>query len=181
MLAPASAPAEPAFHFTAPMPYPMVQSMFDELMAPGMQWYWRGAFFDQISDDAIDVHAHFAQTIPTGLSTMHLYPIDGAAHQMGPDDTAWAYRDATWSGVIAGIDPDPAKADAIKQWSVEYSDALRPHSMGGAYVNFMGTGEGQDRIQATYRDHYQRLAQVKAAYDPDNFFHANQNVQPATT
>jgi len=181
MLAPTGAPTEPAFHFTAPMPYPMVQSMFDELMAPGMQWYWRGAFFDQISDDAIDVHAHFAQTIPTGLSTMHLYPIDGAAHQTGPDDTAWAYRDATWSGVIAGIDPDPANADAIKQWSVEYSDALRPHSMGGAYVNFMGTGEGQDRIQATYRDHYQRLAQVKATYDPDNFFHANQNVHPATT
>jgi FAD/FMN-containing dehydrogenase len=181
MLSPASAPGEPAFHFTAPMPYPMVQSMFDELMAPGLQWYWRGGFFNEISDEAIEVHARFAQAIPTGLSTMHLYPIDGAAHGVGQDDTAWAYRDATWSGVIAGIDPDPANAAAIKEWSVAYSDALRPHSMGGAYVNFMGSGEGQDRVEATYRDHYQRLAEVKRTYDPDNFFRANQNIHPAAS
>jgi hypothetical protein len=181
MLTPASAPAEPAFHFTAPMPYPMVQGMFDELLAPGLQWYWRGAFFDRISDEAIDVHARFAEAIPTGLSTMHLYPIDGAAHRVGRDDTAWAYRDATWSGVIAGIDPDPANAEAIQEWSAGYCDALRPHSMGGAYVNFMGSGEGQDRIRATYRDHYHRLAEVKRTYDPDNFFHANQNVHPAAS
>ncbi|MFF3365152.1 FAD-binding oxidoreductase [Streptomyces misionensis] len=180
-LASVGAPFGPAFHFTAPMPYPAVQGMFDDLLAPGLQWYWRGAFFDRISDEAIEVHADFAEALPTGLSTMHLYPIDGAAHHVEPDDTAWAYRDATWSGVIAGIDPDPANAETIKEWSVAYSDALRPHSMGGAYVNFMGSGEGQDRVRATYRDHYDRLAEVKRTYDPDNFFHANQNVCPAAT
>ncbi|MEV7130735.1 FAD-binding oxidoreductase [Streptomyces sp. NPDC093260] len=181
MLASVDAPSGPAFHFTAPMPYPAVQSMFDDLLAPGLQWYWRGAFFDRISDEAIDVHADFAEALPTGLSTMHLYPIDGAAHHVEPDDTAWAYRDATWSGVIAGIDPDPANAETIKEWSIAYSDALRPHSMGAAYVNFMGSGEGQDRVRATYRDHYDRLAEVKRTYDPDNFFHANQNISPAAT
>ncbi|MEV0010984.1 FAD-binding oxidoreductase [Streptomyces sp. NPDC047973] len=172
-------PGPPAFHFTAPMPYPALQSMFDELIPAGLQWYWRGDFFDRITDDAVDVHAEFAEKLPTGLSTMHLYPVDGVAGRVGPDDTAWAYRDAVWSGVIGGIDPDPANAGAIRDWAVGYWEALHPHSMGGAYVNFLGAGEPQDRVRATYRGHYDRLAEVKRAYDPHNLFHANQNIEPA--
>ncbi|MGX1885970.1 FAD-binding oxidoreductase [Streptomyces sp. NPDC055287] len=169
----------PAFHFTAPMPYPALQSMFDELMPTGLQWYWRGNFFDRITDEAVDVHAKYAENLPTDLSTMHLYPVDGAASRVGPDDTAWSYRDAVWSGVIAGIDPDPANAEALKQWCVDYWEELHPHSMGAGYVNFMGVGERQDRVRATYRDHYDKLAAIKRTYDPHNFFHANQNIEPA--
>jgi FAD/FMN-containing dehydrogenase len=178
-LGPVNDPAAPIFQFTARMPYPAVQSMFDEVLPSGLQWYWRGVFFDRITDDAIDVHAHFADTIPTGLSIMHLYPVDGAAHHVGRDDTAFAYRDATWSAVIAGIDPDPANAGALEAWSTGYSDALRPQSLGGGYVNFMGSGESKDRVRTTYRDHYDRLADVKRTYDPHNLFHANQNIEPA--
>ncbi|WP_127356120.1 FAD-binding oxidoreductase [Actinacidiphila soli] len=173
-------PGPPAFHFTAPMPYPMVQSMFDDLMPAGLQWYWRGDFFDRITDEAIDVHTKYAQELPTGLSIMHLYPVDGAAHQVAQGDTAWAYRDAVWSGVIAGIDPDPANAGSLRQWCAAYWEELHPHSMGGGYVNFMGTGESQDRVRVTYRDHYDRLADIKRTYDPDNFFHANQNIEPSS-
>ncbi|MEV6115216.1 FAD-binding oxidoreductase [Streptomyces sp. NPDC052109] len=172
-------PAPPAFHFTTPMPYPALQTLFDELMPTGLQWYWRGDFFDTISDAAIDVHHKYAENIPTALSTMHLYPVDGAAHQAGADDTAWAYRDAVWSGVFAGIDPDPANAGLIRQWCVDYWTDLHPHSMGGSYVNYIGHGESQERVRATYRGHYDRLASVKRAYDPDNLFHANQNIPPA--
>ncbi|MFE3519234.1 FAD-binding oxidoreductase [Streptomyces sp. NPDC059166] len=172
-------PGPPAFHFTAPMPYPALQAMFDGLIPAGLQWYWRGDFFDRITDDAVDVHAEFAEKLPTGLSTMHLYPVDGVAGRVGPDDTAWAYRDAVWSGVIGGIDPDPANAGAIRDWAVGYWEALHPHSMGGAYVNFLGAGERQDRVRATYRGHYDRLAEVKRTYDPHNLFHANQNIEPA--
>ncbi|MEV6315669.1 FAD-binding oxidoreductase [Streptomyces sp. NPDC051776] len=168
----------PAFHFTMPMPYPGLQSMFDELLPTGLQWYWRGDFFDRITDEAIDVHARYAGAIPTGLSTMHLYPVDGAVHRTGPDETAWSYRDALWSGVFAGIDPDPANAGAIRDWCVGYWEELHPHSMGGAYVNFM-MDEGPERVRATYRDHFDRLARIKRAYDPENLFHANQNIQPA--
>ena len=107
-------PGPPAFHFTAPMPYPALQAMFDDLLPAGLQWYWRGNFFDRITDDAIDVHTKYAENLPTDLSTMHLYPVDGAAHRIGPDDTAWAYRDAVWSGVIAGIDPDPDNAETAQ-------------------------------------------------------------------
>ncbi|MEV6013783.1 FAD-binding oxidoreductase [Streptomyces sp. NPDC051976] len=178
-LAPDSRPAAPAFHFTAPMPYPMVQSMFDGLMPTGLQWYWRGDFFDRITDEAIEVHAKYANLIPTGLSTMHLYPIDGAAHRVDPGATAWGYRDAVWSGIVGGIDPDPENAGAIKEWCVDYWSELHPQSMGGGYVNFMGADESQDRVRATYRDQYERLTAVKKTYDPDNLFRANQNITPA--
>ncbi len=178
-LEPANEPAPPAFHFATPMPYPALQAMFDGLMPEGLQWYWRGDFFDGIPDAAIDVHRTYAENLPTPLSTMHLYPVDGAARQVGADDTAWAYRDAIWSGVVAGIDPDPANAEAIRQWCVDYWTDLHPHSMGGGYVNFMGSAESQDRVRATYRGHYDRLASVKHAYDPDNLFRANQNISPA--
>ncbi|MEU1123875.1 FAD-binding oxidoreductase [Streptomyces sp. NPDC005899] len=177
-LAVVNEPGPPAFHFTSPMPYPALQQMFDPLLPTGLQWYWRGDFFDRITDDAVDVHADFAQRLPTGLSTMHLYPVDGAAGRVGPDDTAWSYRDARWSGVIAGIDPDPANAEALRQWATDYWDALHPHSMGGAYVNFIGAGESQERVRSTYRGHYDRLAEVKQAYDPLNLFHANHNIEP---
>ncbi|WP_137994199.1 FAD-binding oxidoreductase [Streptomyces vilmorinianum] len=179
VFAPVNAPARPAFHFATPIPYPAQQAMFDHLIPKGLQWYWRGDFFDRIADESIDVHATYLENIPTELSTMHLYPVDGAAHQAGPMDTAWAYRDAVWSGVIGGISPDPADAERIRQWCVEYWEELHPHSMGGAYVNFLGAGESEERVKATYRGHYDRLALIKRTYDPDNVFHHTQNIAPA--
>jgi FAD/FMN-containing dehydrogenase len=180
VLSVANEPAPPAFHFTAPMPYPGLQSMFDELIPKGLQWYWRGAFFDTISDAAIDVHERYGNSMPTDSSTMHLYPVDGAAHRVGADDTAWAYRDAVWSAVIGGIDPDPANADLIRQWCIDYSTDLSPHSMGGSYVNFLGAKEGPERLESVFRGHYDQLAAIKRTYDPENFFRANQNIPPAT-
>jgi FAD/FMN-containing dehydrogenase len=116
--------------------------------------------------------------LPTMHSTMHLYPVNGAARKVGKDETAWSYRDAQWSQVIVGVDPDPAQKDKITAWARDYYDALHPHGAGGAYVNFM-MEEGDDRIRATYRENYDRLARVKAKYDPENFFRVNQNIQPA--
>lgn len=181
LLAVVNDPAPTAFHFITPMPYPVLQTMFDELLPTGLQWYWRGDFFDAISDDAIAVHEKYGQNMPTGLSTMHLYPVDGAARRTDADDTAWSYRHATWSGVVAGIDPEPANADLIRRWCVDYWTDLHPHSMGGAYINFLGEQESADRVRGTYRDHYDRLAAIKRTYDPHNFFHANQNIPPAGT
>ncbi|MFC9927810.1 FAD-binding oxidoreductase [Streptomyces sp. NPDC127190] len=178
-LAVVNAAGPPLFHFTTPMPYPGLQTMFDDLIPAGLQWYWRGDFFDALSDDAVAVHEKYGQNIPTNLSTMHMYPVDGAASRMGADDTAWAYRDALWSTVVAGIDPDPVNAALVRQWCVDYWTDLHPYSMGGAYINFLGEAESADRVRGTYRGHYDRLAAVKRTYDPDNFFHANQNIPPA--
>ncbi len=170
--------AEPLFEFTGSMPYPALQGMFDALYPQGDQWYWKGDVVRELTDEAIAQHVRFGE-VPTSKSTMHLYPIDGAVHRVGPGDTAWAFRDARWSMVIAGVDPDPANVHRISAWARDYWQALHPHSAGGAYINFM-MEEGADRIRATYGDNYPRLRQVKAKYDPDNFFHVNQNIPPAT-
>jgi len=156
----------------------MLQSLFDPLIPAGLQWYWRGDFFDKITDEAIEGHLEFGSSIPTALCTMHMYPVDGAVHNVGKGDTAFSYRDAVWSAVYGGIDPDPANDQVIKDWCVGYWERQHPSSMGGAYVNFM-MDEGQDRVKATYRDNYERLAKVKAKYDPDTGLHANQNIKPA--
>ena len=162
-----------------PMPFNVLQSAFDALYPPGLQWYWRADMFEEISDEAIAVHEEFGAKLPTGFSTMHLYPIDGAAARVAEDATAFPYRSGGWAGVIVGVDPDPANADLISQWTKDYWTALHPTSAGGAYVNFM-MEEGEDRVKAAYRDNFARLARVKAAYDPDNTFHFNQNIKPAS-
>ncbi|MFI1413467.1 FAD-binding oxidoreductase [Streptomyces sp. NPDC020707] len=169
---------EPMLHGPAPMPYPAIQSAFDGLYPPGDQWYWRADFVNEIPADAIDRHAKFGAELPTLKSTFHLYPIDGAVHDHAPTDTAWSYRDARWASVYAGVDPDPANADLIRRWTVDYFEALHPYSAGGAYVNMM-MDEGQERVRAGYRDNYARLARIKADRDPDNLFRLNQNIQPA--
>ncbi len=159
------------------MPFPALQAAFDALYPAGHQWYWRADFVNELSDEAIALHVKHGSEMPTMQSTMHLFPIDGAAHRVGNEDTPFSYRDATWSSVIVGVDPDPANADMITKWTVDYWDALHPHSAGGAYVNFM-MDEGQERVQATYRENYERLAASKSKYDPTNLFHVNQNIKP---
>jgi FAD/FMN-containing dehydrogenase len=168
---------EPMMHGVQPMPHPMLQSAFDELYPKGDQWYWRADFVKEIPDAAVEEHQRFGAELPTWKSTMHLYPIDGAAHDPSSEDTAWSYRDANWGSVFAGVDSDPANADAISRWTVDYFDALHPHSAGGAYVNMM-MEEGQQRVRDSYRDNYDRLAAIKAQYDPDNLFRVNQNIEP---
>ena len=98
-----------------PMPHPALQSAFDALYPTGDQWYWRADFVNEIPDEAVEIHAKFGAEMPTMKSTMHLYPIDGAAHDVAPSDTAWSYRDAKWGAVFAGVDPDPANVGAIRR------------------------------------------------------------------
>ncbi len=167
----------PLFEHIGPMPVTALMSMFDALMPPGLQWYWRADFFTELSDEAIEQHVRYGAQLPTLLSTMHLYPVDGQVHRVGQDQTAFSYRDTTWSMVIAGIDPDPANNEKMIDWARDYWSALHPYSAGGAYINFM-MEEGIDRIQATYRSNYPRLAALKAKYDPGNLFRVNQNIRP---
>jgi hypothetical protein len=167
----------PAVDFLGPLPHPALQSMFDPLYPPGLQWYWRADFVNELSDEAIDRHIHFGSQLPSQLSTMHLYPINGAAGRVGKTDTAFSYRDATWAEVMVGVDPDPTNAQRIKNWTIAYWEALHPYSAGGAYVNMM-MDEGTDRIRASYRDNYDRLVAIKRRYGPGNLFHVNQNIKP---
>ena len=168
----------PALDLAGPLPHPAVQGMFDALYPPGLQWYWKADFVKEMSDEAIAVHLKYGSQVPSIQSGMHLYPINGAAHRVGKNDTAFSYRDATWASVIVGVDANPANMERIIPWAKDYWSALHPYSAGGAYVNFM-MEEGQDRVEASYRDNYRRLVTVKSKYDPDNFFHVNQNIKPS--
>ncbi|HTX33815.1 MAG TPA: FAD-binding oxidoreductase [Bryobacteraceae bacterium] len=168
----------PLLDHVGPAPFPAVQSLFDPLFAPGMQWYWKADNFTELSDEAIARHVEHGSKIPNLFSTMHLYPVNGAAQRVGRNDTAYSFREAVFAEVIVGVDPDPANCDLITKWCKDYWDDVHPYSAGGAYVNFM-MEEGQERVQATYRDNYPRLAEIKKKYDPTNFFRVNQNIRPA--
>jgi hypothetical protein len=177
-MAPMLAVAEPLMHGVQPLPLPDWNAAFDGLYGPGDQWYWRADVLGEIPDESVAANIEWGNKMPTWKSGTHMYPIDGAAHDVGPDETAWNFRDATWSQVIVGVDADPANAGALRDWAVGYEEAIRPYSSGGAYSNFM-MDEGHDRVRATYGRNYDRLAQIKAKYDPDNTFRVNQNIQPA--
>lgn len=171
---------KPALDMVGLLPHPAVQSMFDALYPPGLQWYWKADFVNELSDDAIKVHMKYAPQLPSMFSTMHLYPINGAAHNVRRNETAWNYRNATWAEVIVGVDPDPANKDRLVEWARSYWEELHPYSAGGAYINFM-MDEGEERIKATYGPNYDRLAAIKAKYDPNNLFRINQNIKPQET
>jgi FAD/FMN-containing dehydrogenase len=160
-----------------PMPYPALNSAFDPLLPPGLQHYWKANFVTELTDDAITAHLEHGPKLPAVNSTMHIYPINGACHRVAPDATAFAYRDANFATVIAGMWPDPADNDAGIQWVRDYYEATSPYSEEGGYVNFM-SDDDQDRVPANYRGNYDRLVEVKKRYDPDNLFHLNQNIKP---
>lgn len=167
----------PAMDFAGPIPWPMLQSLFDALYPAGLQWYWKADFFTDLNDEAIALHVQHGTQLPTMHSTMHLYPINGAARRVGTDETAFSFRDANFAEVIVGVDPEPANNERMIQWARDYWTALHPYSAGGGYINMM-MDEGAENVKAAYRDNYARLAQIKATYDPGNLFHVNQNIAP---
>ena len=170
---------EPIFNWVDELPFPAMQSMFDPFFPKGLQWYWKGDFVVSLSDEAIETHIAHAAKAPSELSLMHLYPIDGAVRGVGTTESAWNARKATWSMVIAAVDPDPAKVPALRKWAKDYWKAIHPFNADGAYVNFMMDDEGEARVKASYGENYDRLAAVKAKYDPANLLRVNQNIRPA--
>jgi FAD/FMN-containing dehydrogenase len=169
---------KPAIDFAGPIPFPALQTLFDPLLPPGLQWYWKADFFKELSDEAIALHLRHAEKLPTMLSTMHLYPINGAAQRVGRNGTAFSFRDANFAEVIVGVDPDPSNNERMIAWARDYWQALHSHSAGGAYINMI-MDEGQEQVKAAYRDNYDRLAGIKKKYDPKNLFHVNQNIKPS--
>jgi hypothetical protein len=164
--------------YVGPMPYPALNAMFDALVPPGLQHYWKANFNTELTDAAIQAHLAHAPGLPAVNSTVHIYPINGACHRVGADATAFAYRNATFATVIAGMWPDPAQNETSIGWVRDYYEATAPHSEEGGYVNFMADDD-QERIRANYKGNYERLAAIKAEYDPGNLFRHNQNIKPA--
>lgn len=168
---------EPAINGTGPIAWPALQSTFDALMPAGLQWYWKADFFNELNHETITLHAKYGAELPTALSTMHIYPINGAVHRLAKDDTAFSFRDANFAEVIAAIGQDPSHNAKMIAWAKKYWEALHPHSAGGAYIN-MVMDEGQENVKAAYRDNYKRLVSIKNKYDNENLFRVNQNIAP---
>ncbi|GGY04906.1 oxidoreductase [Litchfieldella qijiaojingensis] len=161
------------------MPFPALQSAFDGLVPKGMQHYWKADFITELTDEAIAAHIEHGKKTPHISSSMHLHPINGAAQRVGADETAFGHRDKNFAPVVVGIWSDPADNEANIKWVKDYYAAIHPHSGGdGGYVNFMSSDDNH-RAPANYGANYERLAVVKATYDPDNLFHINQNIVPA--
>jgi FAD/FMN-containing dehydrogenase len=161
----------------APMPYPALNGMFDPLLPAGLQHYWKADFAAELTDGAIKAHLEYGPKVPAVSSTMHIYPIDGACNRVAADATAFAYRDAKFATVIAGMWPNPADNEKNVKWVKDYYRAVHPNSLAGGYVNFMA-GDDQDRIRDNYKGNYDRLVTIKRKYDPGNVFHMNQNIRP---
>lgn len=170
---------KPDFEHIGPAPHTVLNSMFDVYYPKGLQWYWKADFIKDIPDEAVAQHVKFGKDLPTPHSTMHLYPIDGAAHRFNGTDTPWAYRNANWAQVMVGVDPDPANTEKITNWTKNYYKAIHPYSAGGAYINFI-MDEGQESVKASYKENYERLVKIKNKYDPNNLFRVNQNIKPGS-
>jgi FAD/FMN-containing dehydrogenase len=162
---------------TGPLPYPALNGAFDGLYPKGIRAYWKGAFVQELPEAAIAAHVEYGSRVPEVSATMHLYPINGACHRVGPSDTAFAYREATYGMVFLAAWNDPAKDAERIQWVRDYYQAMAPYSEPGGYINFM-QDDDYGKIQVNYRQNYDRLVQVKRKYDPNNLFHINQNITP---
>ena len=159
----------------AEMPYPALNAAFDGLVPPGLQHYWKAAYGGPLSDEVIAAHLKHGPGLPAVNSTMHIYPINGAVHDVGMDETAFGYRHAKYATVIAGMWPDPATNEASTKWVRDYYSAIAPFSEKGGYINFMA-GDDAGKVRANYGKNYDRLLKVKTKFDPGNAFRFNQNI-----
>jgi hypothetical protein len=160
------------------MPFLVINTLFDDLLPKGLLHYWKANVTSEISEEALAVHMEHGPKVPNIESGPFFFPINGACHRVGENDTAFAHRDMTFSLVIAGTWHDAADNDKNTAWVRDYYDALRPYSDEGGYINFM-SGDDQDRAPSNYGANYRRLREIKAKYDPGNLFRLNQNVLPA--
>jgi FAD/FMN-containing dehydrogenase len=165
----------PAVDLVGPMPYVEFQRMIDD--PPGMRNYWSADFFAELGDEALEVFIGQSERMPAPSQSL-LAPWGGAVGRAPEGATPLAKRDAKWVTHPFAIWEDPADDAAHVAWAKQISAALRPYSTGGTYLNWIGD-EGEDRIRAAYGENFERLARVKASYDPGNFFRRNQNVRPA--
>jgi FAD/FMN-containing dehydrogenase len=180
LLAPLRSRGTPLFDSISRKPMSAHNATFDPSVPPRNGYYWKSHYLTGLSDDAIEamVERHLRAPQPWAYSLVgHL---GGAIADVPADGTAYPHRDAPYVININGVDDDPAQDDEIIAWTRATFDALSPFSTGGVYVNFVGN-EGEERVRAAYGPAYDRLAAIKARYDPDNVFSTNQNVRPART
>ncbi|MFE4580660.1 FAD-binding oxidoreductase [Streptomyces chartreusis] len=159
------------------MPYPVVNTLFDDLVPAGLYHYWKGSFTQSLPDGVVDTLVEYGATTPSIQSVTVVFPIDGACHRVGPEETAFSYRDADYAIALSPTLATREDCEAQKDWVRAFHRGLEPHSLEGGYVNFMDSDD-QDRVRANYRTNYDRLRDLKRRYDPGNLFRLNHNIAP---
>ncbi|MFE7443035.1 FAD-binding oxidoreductase [Streptomyces chartreusis] len=159
------------------MPYPVINTLFDDLVPAGLFHYWKGSFTQSLPDGVVDTLVEYGATTPSIQSVTVVFPIDGACHRVGPEETAFSYRDADYAIALSPTLATREDCEAQKDWVRAFHRGLEPHSLEGGYVNFMDADD-QDRVRANYRTNYDRLRDLKRRYDPGNLFRLNHNIAP---
>ncbi|WP_336343914.1 FAD-binding oxidoreductase [Halalkalicoccus ordinarius] len=168
---------DPIADAVAPTPYVDAQRMLDDLYGAGARNYWKAANFTALSERTIDTMVEYAERLPTPYSEILVHQVGGAVNDVASDATAYPHRDAEFVVTVAARWEEPTEDDECVAWVRECHDALAREGTGGTYVNFEGDREGRERN--AYGENYDRLAEVKAEYDPENVFRTTQNVKPA--
>jgi FAD/FMN-containing dehydrogenase len=172
----------PLVDLLAPSPYASFQGGLDDTVLHGWHYYWKATTLAGLSDDAIAAIADHAHAAGSPRSYAAMFHMGGAVARVPDDATAFAGRGVAHNVVVDAVWlPDEAGEHAAAEtaWARGFVDALRPHSAGGVYVNFLDSDDDSGRVREAYGDRlYRRLAEVKASYDPDNVFHHNKNIEP---
>ena len=167
---------EPYGEHIGAMPYVQWQQAFDPLLTPGARNYWKSHNFTQLSDDALDSIIEFAGKLPSPQCEIFVGLIAGIANRVPSDAMAYGHRDAKFVLNVHGRWDEAAQDKTCIAWARAFFEASKPYASAGAYVNFM-TGDESDRVAAAYGENYSRLKEIKKKYDPENFFHNNQNIK----
>lgn len=159
-------------------PYVAWQQAFDPLLTPGTRNYWKSHNFSVLADGLFDAVIEYINKLPSSQCEIFFGAIGGATERQAPDAMAYAHRDAKFVMNVHGRWDDPADDESCIGWARSFFNASAPYASGGVYVNFL-TSDEADRVRSAYGSNYDRLAQIKRKYDPDNLFRTNQNIVPA--
>jgi FAD/FMN-containing dehydrogenase len=177
LVAPIKSFGSPVLDAIGQMPYLAQQAMLEQAMPPNLLNYWKAEFLNELSTDVIDIAVDAFSRVPSPLSSMLFFPIRGAASRVAPDATAFPHRTGYHLGIYS-LWNDPAQNARNKEWVRGTWAGMKPHATGGVYVNELGEDDGADRVSVAYGANYDRLARIKARYDPNNVFCLNANILP---
>lgn len=169
--------AEPLAAIVQPMDYADLQSAFKDAAPDGGRYYWKSHFLNEVPDELIELVLDRTRELPGPYSNVFFEPLGGAVASIGETDTAFANRDSRFALGISTGWSDPAKDQAAMAWTREFYDSVAPYATGGVYTNYMDFDE-KDRVRTAYGANFERLAKIKARYDPGNLFRMNQNIPP---
>jgi FAD/FMN-containing dehydrogenase len=163
-----------------PMPYSQLNSMLDAAYPKGALNYWKSSFLAELSDDAIDTMIESFARCPTTMGQILIEHFHGAATRVAVSDTAFPHRAKGYNFIVISEWIERANTDRSIAWARQSYAQMEPSFASGRYVNYLGDDETGDPVAMAYGPNYRRLQELKSKYDPNNFFHMNQNIRPSS-